>query len=1315
MNTTRVWQFALAGLTSLGLTTATLAQPTINTIAGNGSLGYNGDGQQAVTASMNYPRGADVDAQGNIYIADDNNHRVRKIAPDGTISTFAGTGLIGFNGDGIPANQANVANPGAVHVAPDGSIYIADRGHHRVRRVDTNGIITTVAGTGTAGNNGDNIPAVTALLNSPTGVAVDLNGNIYISDDGNDRVRKIDLSGTITTVASGADFNTPYGMDVDAVGNVYVAIRSRNFVQRISPAGVPTLFAGTGNPGQGPDGIDATLSLLNQPQGVAVDPLGNVYIADQNNFAIRKVDTNGIITTFAGGIGQGFSGDGGPPASAQLRFPQDVVFAGGNLYIVDTSNQRLRLVDLNPIPTADAGPDQVVGTSSGTAPVTLDGSLSSDSNGTIVSYTWTDSITATVLATGNQATAEQPTINLGLGVYVINLTVVDDLGAVATDKVNITVRQRLPDGTLPPAGLVSWWKAEGDYTDTWGSNDGSAFGDVTFDTGIDGQALSFDGDNDGVPLGAPADLQLQDLTIAAWIQRASTTDVSLGGSPGDPGAVLAHGGGGYAFYLYGQGHPAGNGRIGFGNVGIDETLGSTITDTGWHHIAVARGSGEARFYVDGQLAQTNPYTTGFSSGPISIGGADALPSATWLGLLDEIQVYNRDLSDNEVLALYTAFTNLDVTIWAPDLTATYNQSLSVPISIDNAAGLVSAEVFVEYDNALLTLAGVSSAGALTDGWSVESNTEAGTGTLETVKIAVATDESNATGTATLVYVNFTVNNVRVPATSPLTLTHVLFNDGVPGNIPQNGSVTLVGNDGAISALPGQIAPSFSVGVTVTDLDQDLDDQNPDQFNVTVTVRDIGTNIVETEVLQVTETGNSTGVFTATMASIFSLTGNPGDGILQIQAGDQIEFLHIDLLDAAGNGPINRIALVDVLGGDDGTIAVTLATQPGDPIYILVDDEDLNDDPLNIETVQVTATNGGDTEIVTLTELDIDDDRFYGSVPTTSTASVAGQLTTAFGDGASVSYTDLFNTQGGAVTISATNQVIDPWGDADSNGQVQAFDAAQILLHVLFPHLDPLEILASNVDDKTVTFGITPFDASLVLQKRVGLINTFPVQDPTSENHPQPDPSSAPKLIPSTRSLSLVMGDGYVSVHADDRGALLAGDLTIEGITGRVEMSADLSTYLSASRQTDDGLRIVFAGAEAISGPGELLRVYGVGPTTAALVRATFNNGGITGTTSGLTSLATPNAFALHPNVPNPFNPETTIRFELPQAATVRLEVFDILGQKVRTLVSSSLQAGTHSAVWHGRNDAGIQVGNGIYLYRIETDGFTQMRRMLLLK
>ncbi len=962
---------------------------------------------------------------------------------------------------------------------------------------------------------------------------------------------------------------------------------------------------------------------------------------------------------------------------------------------------------------ADAGPDQVVGSAGGAVSVALDGSGSS-SDGTIVRYTWTEG--ATVLADGNAAAAEQPTVSLGMGTHAITLEVEDDAGAIDTDQVIITVRQLLPDGTLPPSGLVSWWKGEGDFTDSWGSNDGTGFGDITFAPGIDGQALSLDGDNDAVPLGAPANLQLQDLTIAAWVKRASATLTTVF-VPSFPGTVLSHGPGGYGFYMYGASASQGNGRLGFGRIASDEILATTtVIDTSWHHVAVARGNGEARFYEDGQLVQTQAYTTGFGPGPIAIGTrADAHQLSSWYGLLDEIQVYNRSLSDGEMQALYTAFTNPDVAIWAPDLTTTYNQALEVPISIDNATNIVSAEVFIEYDTALLTLAGISSTGTLTDGWSVESNTEAGSGTLETVKVAVATDQSAATGPATLVHLNFIVNDVRVPASSPLTLTHALFNDGVPGNIPQDGSVTLVGNTGTITSLPAQIIPRETVTVTVVDVDLDLDGApGTDQVIVGIANANNGDSIS----LTLDEDGTTAGTFSATYDTEFGAVALV-DALIQAQAGDAMVATYSDALDGAGSGPTNRTAQTDVIGGADGAVQITLVLQPGDPLYIEVTDADLNVSFSSAETVAVTVVNSRTAESFTvlLTEADLDDEVFFGSLATIPGASTATEMNSAEDDVLTVTYDDVVTAVGAQSNRTATDDVIDPWGDADDNESLQAFDAAQVLIDVLSggTQLSANGRLAANVDIDPVATGISPFDASLILQRRVGLINTFPVQDPTSTNHPQ-GTAASPKLIIEQRLLSLVPSEGYLSLVADERDGIVAGDLLLAGVNGRVEMVGELASFLSASRQKKEGLHIVFAGAEAAQGPGELLRVYGVGPNRLQLVRAVFNDGQIEGVAVGMAApSAAPTAFVLQPNMPNPFNPETTIRFALPGQSAVVLSIYDALGQQVRVLVDGVRAAGSYAAVWDGRDAMGRSVSSGVYFYELRAGDFRQLRRMLLLK
>ena len=653
---------------------------------------------------------------------------------------------------------------------------------------------------------------------------------------------------------------------------------------------------------------------------------------------------------------------------------------------------------------------------------------------------------------------------------------------------------------------------------------------------------------------------------------------------------------------------------------------------------------------------------------------------------------------------------IDVSI--PDVQSSYATTVQIPVEVTDTSGkaIIAAEVFVHYDGDLIAAFSAGLTGTLAEnGWSIQTNIVQGQATnIDTIKIAMATDNDVLVGAGTLVNLSFQVADIRVPSSTPLTLSHVLFNDGTPINTTTDGSLTIIGADGTITSLPATIIPRETVTVTVVDIDLDTDGA-PSTDNVIVQI----TNTNNTDSINLTlNEGAIAGTFAGTYDTEYGIAAN-ADALIQAKAGDAIVSTYTDALDAAGAGPTNRTATTNVIGGADGSVEITIVSQPGDPLYIQVTDADLNTSTSSAQTTSVTVENTttNDIFVVVLNEADDNDEVFFGSLPTTAGASTGTELGTAEDDIVTTTYDDVVTQVGDQQDRTDLNDVIFPWGDADDNDVLQAFDAAKILVHVL--NGSPIDEQAANVDDETITSGINPFDASLVLQKRVGLIATFPVQDPTSENHPQG--TASPKLMPDQRTLSLIMGEGYLSIYADDRSRLLAGDLTVTGITGRVEMGAEWANYLSASKTTDDGLRIVFAGAEAVSGPGELLRVYGVGATTAVLVRATFNNGEITGTASGLGSLATPKAFALHPNVPNPFNPETTIRFELPHAAAVKLKVFDVLGQQVRTLVSGSLQAGTHSAVWHGRNDLGAQVGNGVYLYRLQAGEFTQMRRMLLLK
>ena len=321
----------------------------ITTVAGNGNPGYYGDGGPAASAVLYNPSGVALDASGNLYIADSGNWRVRQISASGIITTIVGGGS---GGDGGPAPFAQFRNPGGLALDGGGNLYIADTGHNRIRRVSTDGTITTVAGIGAMGASGDGGPANRAALSSPGSVAVDAAGNLYFSDSG--RVRKVSASGIITTVAIVG--GSPGGVAVDVSGNVYIANYGLHRIAKVSTSGVVTILAGNGTAGYSGDGGPAPSAQLNYPAGLAVDGAGNLYIADTNNNCIRKVSTAGIITTVAGNGVAGFSGDGGLATSASMWQPNSVaVDASGNLYIADFNNNRIRLLSPSGIITTIAG------------------------------------------------------------------------------------------------------------------------------------------------------------------------------------------------------------------------------------------------------------------------------------------------------------------------------------------------------------------------------------------------------------------------------------------------------------------------------------------------------------------------------------------------------------------------------------------------------------------------------------------------------------------------------------------------------------------------------------------------------------------------------------------------------------------------------------------------------------------------------------------------------------------------------------------------------------------------------------------------
>ncbi|MEI8279381.1 MAG: hypothetical protein WCG87_06430 [Bacteroidota bacterium] len=350
-------------ITTITLATLCFSQPTqaqvINTIAGTGNSGYSGDNAAAVSADLNNPYGVAMDNFGNIYFADNNNHCIRKVDTAGIITTIAGNGMAGFGGDNGPATAAQLLQPTDVSVDAMGNIYIVDGGNGRIRKVDAAGNITTIAGTGIPGFSGDNGPATDAQLSSLSFITLDNYGNIYFSDNDNNRIRKIDVAGIITTIAGDGTVghtgdNGPavnarvggiLGIAADLAGNIYFTEQDYQYIRKINTNGIITTIAGTGVAGCTGDGGPALSAELHNPSGVAVDAMGNVYVTELYNESVRKIDATGKITKLAGNGVSGFGGDNGPALAASLYVPEDVVADGkGNVIIADFFNNRLRYV-----------------------------------------------------------------------------------------------------------------------------------------------------------------------------------------------------------------------------------------------------------------------------------------------------------------------------------------------------------------------------------------------------------------------------------------------------------------------------------------------------------------------------------------------------------------------------------------------------------------------------------------------------------------------------------------------------------------------------------------------------------------------------------------------------------------------------------------------------------------------------------------------------------------------------------------------------------------------------------------------------------
>lgn len=449
----------------------------ISTFAGNGVAGFSGDGGPATAASFNQIAHAAFDASANLYVTDYNNNRIRKIATDGTVTTIGGTGVAGSTGDGGPATAARFNHPNGLAFDASGNLYIADQYNNVVRKISPSGTVSRFAGNGSYGYSGDGGPATAAKLRNATNVTVDALGNVFITDYGSHRIRKVDGSGIITTVvgtgapgfsgdggpATSAMIYQPVQVAFDAAGNMYFGDQLNNRIRKVTTSGIISTVVGTGPTGYSGDGGPATNATLYYPGGLNFDASGNLFIADSYNNVVRKVNTSGTISTFAGTGAAGYGGDGGPAIAALLYECTDVTFdASGNIYVCDFFNSRVRKIVISNFPPRfDSGLSAHITVCQNSPAIAINTLLATTDSSAGETETWSVVLTP---VHGVLAGLSTTITSTGSSVSPAGVTYMPNTGYWGSDS----CRVRVSDGTtsdtltvyinvtpLPVAGVVS--------------------------------------------------------------------------------------------------------------------------------------------------------------------------------------------------------------------------------------------------------------------------------------------------------------------------------------------------------------------------------------------------------------------------------------------------------------------------------------------------------------------------------------------------------------------------------------------------------------------------------------------------------------------------------------------------------------------------------------------------------------------------------------------------------------------------------------------------------------------------------------------
>lgn len=644
----------------------------------------------------------------------------------------------------------------------------------------------------------------------------------------------------------------------------------------------------------------------------------------------------------------------------------------------------------------------------------------------------------------------------------------------------------------------------------------------------------------------------------------------------------------------------------------------------------------------------------------------------------------------------------------PDTTASPGDTLVVPLSIHfgSGPGVVALDADVILNGTILQVCSVTLAGPMAASWSLATNTRNGTdGTADTLSVSLATASDSLTSSGPLLDLRLAVVDTFRHVTSSLDLILLAVNADSGRGTTTSGRVSLRGADASIAAA---LIPPDSLWISVIDLDAH---RRPSSDSVEVYLH-VGSHV---DTLFTVETEPGSGVY---VLGTDYVMGAPvaGSGRLELHPDSSMVVTYEDPLTDAGP-PATRSDTLQFPPMPTPRLSVTRVLEPGDSLHVLVRAHPPEYPPV-ADSLQITLTNQRTQQHrrVSVRHLEATAGQFSTAVPTSRSGHdlAHGTLAVQPADTLKVTYVDSHAVDGAVLSFTARTVVINRFGDVDGNGLIQAYDASRVLTHILEPSLAPMDSLAANVDSLAPSGSITPYDAALILQHRVGLIDRFPVQSRSSLN--QPYQTAAPRPAPARLRLVVERDTTNIAVGLADRGGIVSGQVTVEGLCGRVRLPDDMEHFLVDSRCEPNGMRIVMAGATPVSGPGDVLFIQTDSHLLdAPAVRGSFNNGRIEIGAVSTSPLTLPVSHRLGPNYPNPFNAGTTIRFELPVSASVHVAVFDILGRPVVTLVDEYRSAGRHSVHWDGRDRHGRHLATGVYLCRMQTGPDQQIRPMLLLR